>query len=78
SQGWEGFAGGVWDAFLELDLGGPPVRCRIDAGAPVPPHAWWRWAVRRTVRPYSTSGRGRLSVAVRNVPVRRAVRRLLG
>ena len=37
---------GTWDAYLELDLGGPPARFRIEAMAQMiePPRTWWRGA----------------------------------
>ncbi|MDF5751608.1 glycosyltransferase family 2 protein [Spongiactinospora sp. TRM90649] len=77
-QRWGGFGSGVWDAYLELELGGPTVRCRVAAGdEPVASLTWWRRTVKKTVRPYATSAKGRLSVSVRIVPARRIIRRLL-
>ncbi|MFI6293465.1 glycosyltransferase family 2 protein [Nonomuraea sp. NPDC050790] len=74
------FAPGTWDAYLELELGGPPARFRIETGAVGVPAArrWWRGAVLRTVRPYATSGRGRLSTVVRKLTPRAILRRILG
>ena len=50
---------GTWDAYLELDLGGPPARFRIEAVPEVieHPRTWWRGAIRWSVRPYATAGR---------------------
>ncbi|TDD09415.1 glycosyltransferase family 2 protein [Nonomuraea deserti] len=68
---------GTWDAYLELDLGGPAARFRIEAGAGtvVRPRRWWWAALRRSVRPYAT--RGRLSTAVRRLTVRAVIRRVI-
>ncbi|MFF5211595.1 glycosyltransferase family 2 protein [Streptosporangium sp. NPDC000396] len=70
---------GTWDAYLELDLGGPPTRFRIEASAEsiVPPRTWWRGLVRRSVRPYATAGKGRLSAVVRTFTPRAFLQRLL-
>lgn len=70
---------GTWDAYLELDLGGPPARFRIEAEAVtiVPQRTWWRGLVRRSVRPYATAGKGRLSTVVRTATPRTFVRRIL-
>ncbi|MGC5016230.1 glycosyltransferase family 2 protein [Streptosporangium sp. DT93] len=60
---------GTWDAYLELDLGGPPARFRIEAVPEVieHPRTWWRGATRWSVRPYATAGKGRLSTVVRTL-----------
>ncbi|GHE30848.1 hypothetical protein GCM10017673_37010 [Streptosporangium violaceochromogenes] len=70
---------GTWDAYLELSLGGPPARFRIEAAAETiaPPRAWWRGLVRRSVRPYATAGKGRLSVVVKTSTLRSLARRML-
>ncbi|GAA3422968.1 hypothetical protein GCM10018953_01510 [Streptosporangium nondiastaticum] len=70
---------GTWDAYLELDLGGPPALFRIEAPAEAiaPPRTWWHGLVRRNVRPYATAGKGRLSTAVRTLTPGAFVRRLL-
>ncbi|WP_449064041.1 hypothetical protein [Planomonospora algeriensis] len=70
---------GTWDAYLELDLGGPPVRFRVEAAAELiaPARTWWRGTVRRTAKPYGTAGKGRLSVVVRAVPLHTLLRRML-
>ncbi|MFC4057659.1 glycosyltransferase family 2 protein [Planomonospora corallina] len=62
---------GTWDACLELDLGGPGARLRIEAATELvaPARAWWRGPVRWTAKPYATVGKGRLSVVVRAVPL---------
>ncbi|MGI5284283.1 glycosyltransferase family 2 protein [Nonomuraea polychroma] len=69
---------GTWDAYLELDLGGPPARFRIeaDAEAVAPPRRWWFAALLRTVRPYATSGKGRLSTVVRQLTPGTIVRKI--
>ncbi|GLW10464.1 glycosyl transferase [Microtetraspora sp. NBRC 13810] len=73
------FGPGIWDAYLELAFGGPSMRIRIETGTdPLPARTWWRWAVRRTVRPYSTAGKGRLSAVVRIVTPRSLLRRIRG
>ncbi|MFD0655931.1 glycosyltransferase family 2 protein [Thermocatellispora tengchongensis] len=68
------FGPGIWDAYLELDLGGPPLRFRVEAAGVAddlpPPRAWWRGTRRWSVRPYPTAGKGRLSAVVRVTPVR--------
>ncbi|SDM51878.1 Glycosyl transferase family 2 [Nonomuraea jiangxiensis] len=73
------FPPGTWDAYLELDLGGPPARFRIetDAKTVAGPHKWWWVALLRTVRPYATSGKGRLSAVVRRLTARTIVRRIM-
>lgn len=68
-----GLRPGTWDAYLELGLGGPPVRFPVkvaDADALGRPLRWWRgtlrWGVVQwTVRPYATAVNRRLSVSVR-------------
>lgn len=67
------FAPGTWDAYLELELGGPPARFRIEAGGaavPTAPRRWWHGPALRSVRPYATAGRGRLSTVVRKMTAR--------
>ncbi|NUR84064.1 MAG: glycosyltransferase [Nonomuraea sp.] len=73
------FAPGTWDAYLELELGGPPARFRIetDASTVAAPRRWWMGAVLRVVRPYATSGKGRLSTVVRRFTPRGVLRKLL-
>ncbi|GAA0947633.1 glycosyltransferase family A protein [Nonomuraea longicatena] len=73
------FAPGTWDAYLELELGGPPARFRIETADTAVPAArrWWQGAVLRTARPYATAGRGRLSTVVRRLTPRAIIRRLL-
>ncbi|GAA3645383.1 hypothetical protein GCM10022224_004990 [Nonomuraea antimicrobica] len=70
---------GTWDAYLELDLGGPPALFRIeaDATAVAAPRRWWGTALFRTVRPYATSGKGRLSAVVRRLTAESVVKRIL-
>ncbi|MEV4550816.1 glycosyltransferase family 2 protein [Nonomuraea wenchangensis] len=72
-------APGTWDAFLELDLGGPPARFRIEADpdAVAAPRRWPGVALLRSVRPYATSGKGRLSAVVRRMSARSFARRIL-
>ncbi|HEX4812332.1 MAG TPA: glycosyltransferase family 2 protein [Nonomuraea sp.] len=65
---------GTWDAYLELDLGGPPARFRVEAEAGVV--ADQRRSPFRRVRPYATSGKGRLSAAVRRLTVAALARRI--
>ncbi|MEU6429585.1 hypothetical protein ABZ860_27125 [Microbispora sp. NPDC046973] len=68
-----GLRPGTWDAYLELGLGGPPVRFPVkvaSADALDRPLRWWRGALRWgvvqwTVRPYATAVNRRLSVSVR-------------
>jgi hypothetical protein len=67
-------APGTWDAYLELDLGGPPARFRIEADAEAVSAA--RRGVFRRVRPYATSGKGRLSTAVRRLTPQAIVKRI--
>ncbi|MBG0827658.1 glycosyltransferase family 2 protein [Planomonospora sp. ID67723] len=70
---------GTWDAYLELDLGGPPARFRVEAETEsvAPPLTWLRGVSRRTVKPYVTAGKGRLSLLVRVATVRGFLRRFL-
>ncbi|MFB4283464.1 glycosyltransferase family 2 protein [Nonomuraea sp. MTCD27] len=72
-------APGTWDAYLELDLGGPPARFRIetDAQTVAPPRRWWGPALLRSVRPYATSGKGRLSAVVRRLTAETLIRRII-
>jgi hypothetical protein len=70
------FPAGTWDAFLELDLGGPPARYRIEAEAGVV--AAQRRSLLMRVRPYATSGKGRLSAVVRRLTVAAITRRIFG
>jgi glycosyltransferase involved in cell wall biosynthesis len=68
-------APGTWDAYLELDLGGPPARFRIEADADAV--AAPRLSFLRSVRPYATSGRGRLSAVVRRLTSRVIINRIV-
>jgi hypothetical protein len=70
---------GTWDAYLELGLGGPPARFRIEADAEtvVAPRRWWGAALMRSVRPYATPGKGRLSTVVRRLTARTILKRIL-
>ncbi|TMR95627.1 glycosyltransferase family 2 protein [Nonomuraea basaltis] len=70
---------GTWDAHLELDLGGPPARFRIEADAEtvVAPRRWWWAALFRSVRPYATSGQGRLSAVVRRLTPGTVLKRIV-
>ncbi|WP_162795693.1 hypothetical protein, partial [Nonomuraea lactucae] len=72
------FAPGTWDAYLELELGGPPARFRVetDADAVARPRRMWGGAVPRSVRPYATPGKGRLSAVVRRLTARGLLRRI--
>ncbi|MGN9846234.1 glycosyltransferase family 2 protein [Nonomuraea sp. H19] len=72
-------APGTWDAYLELDLGGPPARFRIEADAEtvVAPRRWRAAALFRSVRPYATRGTGRLSTAVRRLTLGTIIRRIM-
>ncbi|MGI5161335.1 glycosyltransferase family 2 protein [Microbispora sp. CA-102843] len=80
-----GLRPGTWDAYLELGLGGPPVRLPVkvaDADALDRPLRWWRGAVRWgvvqwTVRPYATAVNRRLSVSVRVATPPTVVRRMI-
>ncbi|GII58125.1 hypothetical protein Pth03_65140 [Planotetraspora thailandica] len=63
----DGFAAGTWDAYLELDVGGPPVRfpVRVDRPDELGRSArWWSGLRRWTVRPYATAVNRRLSTSV--------------
>jgi hypothetical protein len=70
---------GTWDAYLELELGGPPARFRIetDAETVAAPRRWLGGTVLRSVRPYATSGKGRLSTVVRQLTARMVFRRIM-
>ncbi|MEV0826324.1 glycosyltransferase family 2 protein [Nonomuraea rubra] len=68
---------GTWDAYLELDLGGPPARFRIETDTVAGPRRWWGAALLRTVRPYTTSGKGRLSAVVRRLTAASLLKRIL-
>jgi hypothetical protein len=72
------FPPGTWDAYLELDLGGPPARFRIETEAETvaAPRKWWGAALLRSVRPYATSGKGRLSAVVRRLTPRTVLKRI--
>ncbi|MGW4798858.1 hypothetical protein ACWEPC_41230, partial [Nonomuraea sp. NPDC004297] len=69
-------APGTWDAYLELDLGGPPARFRIETETVAGPRRWWAAALLRSVRPYATSGKGRLSAVVRRLSAESVVKRI--
>ncbi|TQS22059.1 glycosyltransferase family 2 protein [Microbispora sp. KK1-11] len=79
-----GLRPGTWDAYLELVLGGPPVRFPVkvaDADALDRTLRWWcgalRWGVVQwTVRPYATAVNRRLSVSVRVATPLTVVRRM--
>ncbi|MEZ0072961.1 glycosyltransferase family 2 protein [Planotetraspora sp. GP83] len=63
-----GFDAGTWDAYLELDVGGPPARFPVKVGGPETlgrTMRWWRGLVRWTARPYATAVNRRLSTSVR-------------
>ncbi|GAB2937156.1 hypothetical protein GCM10027203_42870 [Nonomuraea fastidiosa] len=70
---------GTWDAYLELDLGGPPARFRIETGGGTvaAPSRWWTVALMRSVRPYATAGKGRLSAVVKRLTAESLVKKLL-
>ncbi|NRQ30726.1 glycosyltransferase family 2 protein [Nonomuraea sp. NN258] len=72
------FGPGTWDAYLEVELGGPPARFRIEADnrTVALPRRWWGMTLLRSVRPYATSGKGRLSAAVRRLTPRSAFKRI--
>ncbi|WP_182902908.1 glycosyltransferase family 2 protein [Microbispora sp. H10830] len=80
-----GLRPGTWDAYLELVLGGPPVRFPVkvaEADALGRPLRWWcgalRWGVAQwTVRPYATAVNRRLSVSVRVATPLTVVRRMV-
>mgnify|MGYP000844587535 FL=1 len=78
-----GFWPGVWDAYLELDVGGPPLRFPVKVDCPENlgrSLRWWRGPVRWTARPYATAVNRRLSTSVvvssPRVVFRRLVRRI--
>ncbi|MDA0645219.1 hypothetical protein, partial [Nonomuraea ferruginea] len=73
------FGPGVWDAYLELDLGGPPARFRIEAGAEsvAGPRRWLLGTEPCVARPYATSNRGRLSAVVRRLSARALLKRIM-
>ncbi|KAA9381892.1 glycosyltransferase family 2 protein [Microbispora cellulosiformans] len=83
----EGFAAetdvprpGTWDAYLELDLGGPPVRLPVKVAAmdaPARTMRWWQGPLRWTARPYATAVNRRLSLSVRVDTPLTTVRRVL-
>ncbi|MEV0197330.1 glycosyltransferase family 2 protein [Nonomuraea sp. NPDC050691] len=70
---------GTWDAYLEVVVGGPPARFRVEADAETvaAPRRLWGGAVFRSVRPYATPGKGRLSAVVRKLTARTVLRRIL-
>ncbi|MDR8407159.1 glycosyltransferase [Nonomuraea sp. 3-1Str] len=70
---------GTWDAYLEVVVGGPPARFRveIDAETVAAPRRLWGGAVFRSVRPYATPGKGRLSAVVRKLTARTVLQRIL-
>ncbi|GAA0390672.1 hypothetical protein GCM10009530_47380 [Microbispora corallina] len=75
-----GFRPGTWDAYLELDVGGPPARFPVKVGGPDAldrPLRWWRGPVQWTARPYATAVNRRLSVSVRLATPLTVVRRML-
>ncbi|MEV0622570.1 glycosyltransferase family 2 protein [Nonomuraea sp. NPDC050404] len=67
---------GTWDAYLELDLGGPPARFRIETETVAGPRRWWGTALLRSVRPYATAGKGRLSAVVRRLTAESVLKRI--
>nr|WP_158088793.1 glycosyltransferase family 2 protein [Thermoactinospora rubra] len=69
---------GTWDAYIELQLGGPPARFRIETAARTVAERrrWWHGPALRSVRPYATSGKGRLSTVVRAMTPRVILRRI--
>ncbi|GLW96374.1 glycosyltransferase family A protein [Microtetraspora sp. NBRC 16547] len=72
-------AAGTWDAYLELDVGGPPVRFPVkigDLGHLPPPVTWWSGLARWSARPYATAVNRRLSTSVRVVTPFTVLRRL--
>jgi hypothetical protein len=76
----EGFRPGIWDAYLELDVGGPPARFPVKVGGSQTLERslrWWRGPVQWTVRPYATAVNRRLSVSVRLATPLTVVRRML-
>lgn len=76
----EPFGPGTWDAYLELDVGGPPARFPIKVGGPETLGQglrWWRGRVRWTARPYATAVNRRLSTSVRRDTPSTILRRVL-
>ncbi|MEU6996711.1 glycosyltransferase family 2 protein [Nonomuraea sp. NPDC046570] len=69
------FDAGTWDAYLELELGGPPARFRVEVDADIVPATrnWWL----SSARPYATAGKGRLSAVVRKTTPGTIIRRML-
>ncbi|GIH25452.1 glycosyl transferase [Acrocarpospora phusangensis] len=74
---------GTWDAYLELDMGGPTARFPVKVGEPKSlerPRTWWQGTTRWTTRPYATAVSHRLSTSVRRASfftlARRAFRRI--
>ncbi|GII29390.1 glycosyltransferase family 2 protein [Planotetraspora mira] len=62
-----GFSAGTWDAYLELDVGGPPARFPVKVDRPEELDGtmrWWSGLMRWTVRPYATAVNRRLSTSV--------------
>ncbi|MBP2704928.1 glycosyltransferase family 2 protein [Microbispora sp. RL4-1S] len=75
-----GLRPGTWDAYVELGLGGPPVRLAVKVGGPdllERPLRWWRGPVRWTARPYATAVNRKLSVSVRPATPLTLMRRTL-
>ncbi|MFF4773244.1 glycosyltransferase family 2 protein [Microtetraspora fusca] len=73
-------AAGIWDSYLELDVGGPPVRFPVkigDLGRLPAPATWWSGLARWSARPYATAVNRRLSASVRAVTPLTLLRRLL-
>ncbi|GAA0386013.1 glycosyl transferase [Acrocarpospora corrugata] len=75
---------GTWDAYLELDMGGPMARFPVKVGEPKSlerARTWWQGTTRWTTRPYATAVSHRLSTSVRRASmlalVRRALRRIV-
>ncbi|GAA4577429.1 glycosyltransferase family 2 protein [Planotetraspora kaengkrachanensis] len=62
-----GFSAGTWDAYLELDVGGPLTRFPVKVDRPEELDGtmrWWSGLMRWTVRPYATAVNRRLSTSV--------------
>ncbi|MEU9890831.1 glycosyltransferase [Sphaerisporangium sp. NPDC051011] len=73
-------APGVWEADLELNIGGPPVRYPVQVGEGEPGSlgsgaVWWRGRRRWTARPRASKVRRRLVVTVLATGPRAVVRR---
>ncbi|WP_214108539.1 glycosyltransferase family 2 protein [Acrocarpospora catenulata] len=71
---------GIWDAYLELDMGGPTARFPVKVTEPKAlerTRIWWSGPVRWTARPYATAVGHRLSAAVRRTSVLGLARRWL-